>query len=77
MTCPRCGGSSVNVSVVQESAVSNTKKKGCLFGLFRLLLIVCTCGLWLIFGKKKSKTKTTFSNKKVAVCQTCGHSWDM
>jgi hypothetical protein len=58
-------------------AKSSTKGKGCLFGLMRLLLIICTCGLWLLLGKKKSKTKTTFKNEKVAVCQSCGNQWNI
>ena len=74
--CPKCGSNNVTFQVVQTGAVTNTKKKGCLFGLGRLLLIVCTCGLWLLFGKKKSKSKTTYTNEKVAICQNCGHQWN-
>ena len=51
------------------------QKRGCLFGIGRLILIICTCGLWLLFGRKKYRSKTSFSNQKVAICQNCGHSW--
>ena len=73
--CPKCGSSNVNFQIVQTGAVTSTKNKGCLYGIGRLLLIVCTCGLWLLFGKKKSKSRTTFSHEKVAVCQNCGYQW--
>lgn len=77
MTCPKCGSDKVNVNVVQTSATSSTKKKGCLFGIGRVILIICTGGLWLIFGKKKAKTKTSFTNATKAVCQNCGNTWNV
>ena len=75
MTCPKCSSTNVNVQIVQTGSTTDTKKKGCLFTLGRLLLIVCTGGLWLLFGKKAAKSKTTVSNEKRALCQTCGESW--
>jgi len=77
MVCPRCGSNNVDVQIVQDSAVTRTKKTGCLWGIGRLFLIICTCGLWLLIGKRKSKSTTTYSNHKVAVCKTCGNSWDI
>ena len=74
--CPKCGSQNVSFQVIQTGAVTNTKRKGCLFSLGRLVLIVCTCGLWLLFGKKKEKSTTRYLNKKVAICQKCGHQWD-
>ena len=71
MNCPRCGSSQVSVQMVTHSA--RTRKRGCLWGLIRLTLIICTFGLWLIIGKSKSKTK--MQNHKEAICQSCGHSW--
>lgn len=76
MKCAICGSENVNIQIVQVGAKSSTKGKGCLFTLGRWLLIICTFGLWLIFGKKKAKTKTTFQNRKVAICQNCGNEWD-
>ena len=75
MQCPRCGSSNVNVQFVQQSATTKTKKTGCLLKLGRLFLILITCGLWLVFGKKKEKSQTMFDNQKRAVCQKCGNSW--
>lgn len=77
MTCPKCGSSNVDVQIVQDSAVTRTKKTGCLWGIIRLILIICTFGLWLIIGKRKEKSRTTFSSHKTAICKNCGHSWNI
>ena len=74
--CPKCGSTNISYQVIQTGAVTSTKNKGCLFGIGRMILIICTLGLWYLFGKKKSKSKTKFTNKKVAICQNCGHQWD-
>ncbi len=74
--CSKCGSKNISFQIVQTGAVTSTKNKGCLYSFGRLFLIVCTCGLWLIFGKKKSTSKTRFTNRKVAVCQNCGHQWN-
>lgn len=71
MNCPRCGSDKVTVQVVTDS--SRVRKRGCLWGLGRMLLVVCTCGLWLLIGK--SKEKVNVQNHKEAICQNCGNSW--
>lgn len=75
MTCPKCRSEDVNIQIIQTGGKTRTKRMGCLYGIGRGLLIVCTCGLWLLFGKKKSTSKTSFRNEKVAVCQRCGHQF--
>lgn len=72
MICPNCGSTNVNVQVLQVSAKTRKKRQGCLYGLGRLCLIICTCGLWLIFGKKNGTEKTTFNNETIGICQNCG-----
>ena len=69
MNCKKCG--SENIQVVQGN--SSTHGKGILFSLGRLVLIVFTCGLWLLIGKRKGKVKT----KTRAVCMNCGNKWDI
>ena len=71
MKCPKCGGTNVSVQIVTDSM--RTRNRGCLWTLGRMLLIVCTFGLWLIIGSSKSKSK--MQKHKEAICQTCGHSW--
>jgi hypothetical protein len=75
--CSNCGSENVSVQIVQTAAKSRTKNKGCLYTLGRWFLIICTCGLWLLFGKKKAKTTTKFINKKVAICQNCANQWNV
>lgn len=77
LTCPKCGGHNCNVSVVQTSAKTRTKNKGILYTIGRWTLIICTFGLWLVFGKKNAKSSTTFVNEKMATCQSCGHTWSL
>ena len=75
MTCPKC--SSENVTVTTEQVSSKTKKNGagCLWGIGRLCLIICTGGLWLLIGKHKGKEKTKIKNKTVCLCQSCAYKW--
>lgn len=76
MVCKKCESENVSIQMVQTSAKSKTKGKGCLFTLGRWVLIICTCGLWLIFAKKKARTKIQFKNEKIAICQACGFEWN-
>lgn len=75
MKCPKCNSENVNVTVTQTDAKTHTKGNGCLWSLGRACLIFCTCGLWLIVGKHKATSKTSFETVKTAVCQDCGYSW--
>ena len=77
MQCPKCGSSHVNVQIEQVSGKTKTRNMGCLWGLGRLCLIICTCGAWLLIGKRSKTSNTKFRNKKVAICQECGHSWNL
>lgn len=77
MRCAKCGSENVVINTMQVSARTSTKKKGCLYSLGRFLLICCTCGLWLVFGKKKATSKTKFEHETVAVCQNCGNRWTL
>ena len=73
--CPACGSNNVSVQMVQDNMRTSTKGNGCLWGLGRMLLICCTCGLWLLVGKHKATSTTTVSSRKVHVCQNCGNTW--
>ena len=75
MICPRCGSDNVNVFIEQTSAKTRTKNTGCLWKIGRAFLIIFTCGLWLLIGRRKETGKTKFENKSTAVCQNCGHKW--
>lgn len=75
MNCPKCGSENVTVQIEQIDAKTKQRKSGCLWGLGRLCLIVFTCGLWLIIGKRKGSEKTKYTSKTVAICQQCGNKW--
>ena len=81
MVCPKCNSENVNVQIEQVS--SKTKKHGNGFGgivnnTARAATAVCTLGMSnLVWKKSKGVEKTTVENKKVCVCQNCGHSWDL
>lgn len=75
LICPKCGGGNINVQMVQTREKTMTKKRGCLARIGRFIMIVCTGGLWLIFGKKKTVSSTLHLHKKVAFCNECGHSF--
>jgi len=75
MICPRCGSEKVSVQIETVSSKTRTRRMGCLWGLIRLLLIVCTCGLWLLIGRRGATSKTKYHNKTAAVCQSCAHKW--
>ena len=77
MICPKCSSENVTVSSEQVSAKGSVKGRGCLMWCFHGLMILCTCGLWLLFIKKKAKTKTKFKHKTVALCQNCGNKWTL
>lgn len=76
MICPNCGSENVTVTNEQVSAKTKGNGMGCLWTIGRWCLILCTCGLWLLVGKRKGTGKTTFKNKTVCICQNCAYKWD-
>lgn len=75
MICPRCGGLNVTVTVEQTAAKTRTRSTGCLWSLGRLFLIIITCGLWLLVGRRKRTSTTKFYSRTVGVCQNCGNKF--
>lgn len=77
MVCPKCGSENVVITVEQKSAKTKGKSIGCLWSLGRAMLIICTCGLWLLVGKRKGKEKTKFKNQTIGICQSCGNKFEI
>jgi hypothetical protein len=75
VVCRKCKSHNVNVFLEQDSAKTKVRGTGILWLIMRLILIFCTCGLWLIIGPRIGTNKTKFNNRKVAICQVCGHKW--
>lgn len=71
LTCPRCKSNNISVQIAQTRATH--ARRGILWGLGRFLLIICTCGLWLLVGKSKGRSR--IKNESFAVCQNCGEKW--
>lgn len=75
MVCPKCKSENVLVTTEQVAAKTHTKRNGCLWSIGRGMLILFTCGLWLIIGKHKETGNTKYKNKTVCICQNCGKKW--
>lgn len=81
LSCRRCGSQNVTVQVMQVAG--KTKRKGNGFSghannFFRIIAIICTLGLAALFWKKsEGVNQTKYSNQKVAICQSCGSSWNV
>lgn len=75
MVCPKCNCENVLITTEQVSSKTKGKGMGCLWGIGRWFLIICTCGLWLLVGKRRKTEKTKIKNNTVCICQNCGHKW--
>lgn len=71
MVCKKCGSENVNVQMVNSKIKTN--HTGIIHFCARLMLIFCTCGLWLLVPSRKENSKV--KNKATAVCQSCGYNW--
>ena len=77
MICPKCGSDKVVVTLEQTHGKTRTRKTGCLWTLGRWTLIICTCGLWLLVGKRSRTSKTKFESRTVGLCQNCGNKFEI
>ncbi len=75
--CSRCQSENVVVRLEQTEAKTKNKKRGCLTMLGRWTLILCTFGLWFLVPKFKGKSNTKFKSQTVAICQSCGNTWQV
>lgn len=71
MKCPKCGSENVSVQIESEIKI---KHRGCLGWMLWILLAVCTLGLILIIPLL-TNSKIKQKNKKVGLCQNCGHKF--
>lgn len=82
MKCPKCGSENCSVQVVTETELKE-KKHGLIWWLcvgwwwfpFKWLFLTLPALIVAIFKPKKYKTKT--HTKKIAVCNSCGKSWNV
>ena len=77
--CPTCGGSNVQVQLVEQGQM--TTKKGVGLGgninnAARAATAVCTLGVSnLVWKKSKGTNKTNTITATMGVCQNCGNTW--
>jgi Zn finger protein HypA/HybF involved in hydrogenase expression len=82
MNCPKCGSDKVNVQMVTESQLKN-KHHSIIYWLLigwwlhPILWICLTLPMIFLrlFGHKKQKIVQ--KQKTTAVCQNCGHHWNI
>lgn len=82
MICPKCKSENVKIEMVTEQKFKE-KKKGLLYWLVigwwlePLLWLFLTVPklIYELFKPKKYKVKSKI--KKFAICQNCGHSWNV
>lgn len=77
MVCQQCDNDEMSFSSERVSTKIRQKRMGILYKLARLILVVCTFGLWLIMGAKKQTGKMIHKYRTVAICQGCGHKHEV
>lgn len=79
--CPHCGSKNINIQIVTESKLK-TKHHSIFYWLFigwwleLLLWFFLTIPRLLIFIFMPKKQKLTQKQRKIAICQNCGYSWN-
>jgi len=81
LKCPKCKGTEISVQMVEMG--SKTKKSGNglignTYNAARGIAGIATLGLSnIVLPKAKGKEKTKNALVKMALCQSCGHSWEI
>ena len=82
MKCPKCGSENVKIQMLSENILKNKHHSifywlfiGWWLEIFLWLFLTIPRILVALFGHKKQKIVT--KHKSVAVCQSCGNSWDI
>lgn len=81
MKCPKCKSDNVTIQMVEQGKKS--KQSGIGLGghahnAVRGAMAFGTLGLSnLVIKKAKGTEKTKTINVKIAICQECGHSWQV
>lgn len=81
LVCPKCGSHDVNVQIVevgQRSARKGAGAVGNANNAARKVTAGMTLGMSNMFWKRsKGTVRTKTVNKTMAVCQSCGNSWEV
>lgn len=82
LICSKCGSSNVTVQILNEQKLV-TKHHGIMWWLLigwwwipiKWLFLTVPALIFLIFGGRRKKIENI--QKKVAVCQSCGQTWNI
>ncbi len=82
MECSECGSSNVSIQVINEQKLV-TKHHGIIWWLLigwwwipvKWIFLTVPALIFAIFVGRRKKIRNI--RKTVAVCQNCGHSWDI
>ena len=77
IVCPVCGAKNIEISLQQVSSKTAKKRNSIIRSAGRGGMILMTGGLWALTPKADGKEKTKVKNGKFAICQSCGHSWEI
>lgn len=86
MQCPKCGSTNVSVQVVNETTTKLVNKHhGILWWIFigwwwlavKWLVFTLPALLVKMFKPKDKKLKQKHAKVSMAVCQNCGHTWQV
>lgn len=82
MQCPKCKSSNINVQAVTETKLKTKKKSfwywvtvGWFIEPMLWLFLTIPKLIFELFAPRKIQTKT--KTRKLAICQSCGHSWNI
>lgn len=81
LRCPKCKGTNISVQFVEKG--SKTKRSGVgllgsTYNATRTAMSIMTLGIaGKVLPKAEGKNKTKNINEKMAICQNCGHSWEL
>lgn len=82
MTCPKCKSSDVSVQIVTDTELKNIHHGffwwfcvGWWWVPIKWLFFTLPALIVKIFKPKRQKIKQT--HRKVCVCNSCGHSWEI
>lgn len=81
LTCPKCRSNNINVQMINETQLVK-QKRGCVYWVLigwwlELFLWIClTLPRLLIAIFMPKRQKVVNKQKKVMICQNCGHSWN-
>ena len=81
LKCPKCKGTDISVQMVDVGSKTSKRGPGLVgntYNAARGMAGLATLGLSnIVLPKAKGSEKTKNKLVKMAICQSCGHSWEV